>query len=52
MRPNAGNDYALTIYASDETSDHTGQLYVQVSPDPNNQGPRQAFPMLRTDPRG
>jgi hypothetical protein len=52
MLPNAGNDYALTIYASDDSGDHTGQLFVQVAPDPHNQGPRQTFQLLRTDPRG
>jgi hypothetical protein len=51
MLPNAGNDYLVRVYASDDTGDHDGQLYVQVSPDLNNQGPRQVFPMLRTDPR-
>jgi hypothetical protein len=52
MSPNSGNDYILQIYASDDAGDHDGQLYVQAYPDPRNQGPRQVFSMLRTDPRG
>jgi hypothetical protein len=52
MLPNSGNDYVVQVYASDDTGDHDANLYVHVVPDPNSRGPRQIFPLLRTDPRG